>query len=362
MEVCIYRPGALGDLLVTLPILQWLLEAKGARITLIASPDWEPVAKGMAHRFVSCEDRTLLPLFSGHPLDLASSPQWICEGGFQFAFLLLRNQDQALEDAFRWISSEVFWIQSRPDALGRGWTYGIDVTSPGEATETVQPGIAGRVNIRDYLFRQLRPLGAIADRPAASWPVISQSPEDSSFVRKSALPALLIHAGSGSEEKNWPIESYWRLASSCVSAGISVFWTIGPADQSRDYLHKNGAVSLREATQAGNGPSKEDSLSAKIQRLESDMVPQHYTVELPLGELITFLGLFEIMIGNDSGILHLASAMGLRVIALFGKSDPILWAPEGPGGQAIALGSELGFPGEDEVQEALSFIMRKGFR
>jgi len=35
-------------------------------------------------------------------------------------------------------------------------------------------------------------------------------------------------------------------------------------------------------------------------------------------------------IGNDSGITHLAAAMGIRTVAVFGPTDPAVYAPVGP--------------------------------
>jgi ADP-heptose:LPS heptosyltransferase len=37
-----------------------------------------------------------------------------------------------------------------------------------------------------------------------------------------------------------------------------------------------------------------------------------------------------VYIGNDSGISHLAAAAGAPVVALFGPTDPAVWAPRGP--------------------------------
>ena len=48
-----------------------------------------------------------------------------------------------------------------------------------------------------------------------------------------------------------------------------------------------------------------------------------------LGELAQWLAGAALYIGNDSGITHLAAAVGVPVIALFGPSDPAVWAPRG---------------------------------
>jgi len=37
----------------------------------------------------------------------------------------------------------------------------------------------------------------------------------------------------------------------------------------------------------------------------------------------------DVYVGNDSGISHLAGAVGAPTLALFGPSDPLQWAPRG---------------------------------
>jgi ADP-heptose:LPS heptosyltransferase len=37
----------------------------------------------------------------------------------------------------------------------------------------------------------------------------------------------------------------------------------------------------------------------------------------------------NLYIGNDSGITHLAAATGCNVVAIFGTTDPRVWAPFG---------------------------------
>jgi hypothetical protein len=48
-----------------------------------------------------------------------------------------------------------------------------------------------------------------------------------------------------------------------------------------------------------------------------------------LYELGTWLATATVYIGNDSGITHLAAAVGTPVVALFGPTDPTVWAPRG---------------------------------
>jgi ADP-heptose:LPS heptosyltransferase len=52
--------------------------------------------------------------------------------------------------------------------------------------------------------------------------------------------------------------------------------------------------------------------------------------EWPLGELAALLARCAGYVGGDSGITHLAAAVGTPVVAVFGPTDPRRWAPRGP--------------------------------
>ncbi len=48
-----------------------------------------------------------------------------------------------------------------------------------------------------------------------------------------------------------------------------------------------------------------------------------------LFELARFLAGARAFVGNDSGITHLAAAVGVPTVALFGPTDPVVWGPRG---------------------------------
>jgi heptosyltransferase-3 len=48
-----------------------------------------------------------------------------------------------------------------------------------------------------------------------------------------------------------------------------------------------------------------------------------------LYQLACWLASAKLYVGNDSGITHLAAAVGTPVVALFGPTDPGIWAPRG---------------------------------
>jgi heptosyltransferase-3 len=48
---------------------------------------------------------------------------------------------------------------------------------------------------------------------------------------------------------------------------------------------------------------------------------------LSLERLAAFLASGCLVIGNDSGVTHLAAALGTPTIAIFGPTSPAVWAP-----------------------------------
>jgi ADP-heptose:LPS heptosyltransferase len=99
----------------------------------------------------------------------------------------------------------------------------------------------------------------------------------------------VIQPFSGSARKNWPLEKFRALARE-LERTMPVHWCSGPEDPPLE-----GAV-----------------------RIDN------------LYELACWLARARLYVGNDSGITHLAAAVGTPVLALFGPTDPDVWAPRGP--------------------------------
>jgi uncharacterized protein (DUF3084 family) len=78
----------------------------------------------------------------------------------------------------------------------------------------------------------------------------------------------------------------------------------------------------------------------------------------PLPELAAILEQCDAFVGHDSGISHLAAAVGTRSILLFGPTDPAIWAPGGNHVQVIeAPGGALGHLPPEAIVGPLSKIM-----
>lgn len=117
-----------------------------------------------------------------------------------------------------------------------------------------------------------------------------------------ARATLALHPGSGSERKNWP-EAKWRdLIGHLVE---------------RTPLH----LLMVGGEAEGN----------RLQRLAAPLPADRCTLarNLPLVELARLLQQCRGFVGHDSGITHLAAALGLPCVVLWGDTVPEVWRPQG---------------------------------
>ena len=158
---------------------------------------------------------------------------------------------------------------------------------------------AGGPHAGEWLASCLPAIGVRAADVAV--PILTPSDDDQGRANAVAtdLPArfLAIHPGSGSPAKNWPATRFAELVRSRGDAR----WLLvrGPAD---------------------------DAAASLLERAPGAWVAR----DLPLRVLAALLARAGAFVGNDSGVTHLAAASGAPTIALFGPTDPRLWAPVGP--------------------------------
>ena len=118
---------------------------------------------------------------------------------------------------------------------------------------------------------------------------------------------VVIHPGSGSAKKRWPVEKFVEL--------------IGRLRQSRrDVRVLLGEVELEQFT------------AQQIRTLESAASvrrPRNYV------ELLNELRSAGKLICNDSGPAHLGAIIGVPTLVLFGPTDPAVWKPLGPNVQVL---------------------------
>jgi heptosyltransferase III len=98
----------------------------------------------------------------------------------------------------------------------------------------------------------------------------------------------------------------------------------------------------------------------RLQRLGAALPPARVRVaqSLPLAELARLLQPCAAFVGHDSGISHLAAAVGLPAAVLWGDTAEEIWRPQG---RRIVLLKECGGLGKvtvDRVMSGLGDILR----
>ena len=99
------------------------------------------------------------------------------------------------------------------------------------------------------------------------------------------------------------------------------------------------------------GPADDDA-AALLETVPGACVAR----DLPLRVLAALLARAGAYVGNDSGVTHLAAASGAPTIALFGPTDPRVWAPLGPRRRGRRAASTMDAIAVEEVVAAVARV------
>lgn len=268
---CVLFPGALGDFICLLPALQSL--ACDAHVDLFARSEFaDIVTDGVTVRSLECHE--ISQLFVANT---AEDPQ-------------LRGFFGAYEAIYSWFGSQQREFAQRLASLSDGKAQLFPFRP--ENLETHQTDYYLSCLRRESLTSReptVRPRPAAIDWRAHFW----------ARHELHRRPVLVIAAGSGAREKNWPEECFvavvewWRK----VVDGVTVVLA-GPVEKDR----------------------------GGIERLRSTCL---VASDLSLSRAVALLAGSDLYLGNDSGMTHLAAATGIRTVVLFGPSSAKQWLPRG---------------------------------
>lgn len=119
---------------------------------------------------------------------------------------------------------------------------------------------------------------------------------------------LVIHPGAGADVKRW-IAPSWARVIEALAAKTGAPVIVGGTSAEADLV-----VAITRAVHA-NGP----------------VVP--LAANVPLAHYAALLAAARLVLGVDSGPLHLATAVGTPTVRLYGPSDPAIFGPWGPPNQ-----------------------------
>jgi heptosyltransferase-2 len=160
---------------------------------------------------------------------------------------------------------------------------------------------SGAPHVVDRYLECLRPLGIRASRDR---PRLYLSGDDLKFREEFSFqhrlgvsrPLVGLHPGARWPGKRWPAERFARLG--------------------RELREKGNAEIL-----VFGGPQEEDSASWVADEIGQ---PAQLASALSLGQLMALISGCDLFVTNDSGPMHLATALGVPVVAIFGPTHPML--------------------------------------
>lgn len=293
-RLLVLRGGAIGDFIVTLPALRALRHRwPDAHLEVIGYPHVARLAEwfGLANRVRSLDEARIARYFA------ENAP--------------VRDEDQIYFSSFDIVLNYLH----DPDEIlsGNIKRFGVEILI------NASPMVRNRHAVDHFL----QPLESLAIYPG-DLPASPLFPEERR--PRAGQPWIALHPGSGGKRKCWPVERFVAIARR-IAAETNLTPVFITGDTERELI---------------------PDLEAQLQGFER-------LHQVPLVELAERLSGAAAFVGNDAGITHLAAALGVPTLALFGPTDPTLWAPRGPFVELLAApDGDLARLDTDSVLNALA--------
>jgi heptosyltransferase-1 len=306
-RVLICRVGAMGDVLHALPAVAALRRARpGWRIDWAVDPRWAPLLAAFDHgeqgRAIAVDRVHLVEtrLWSKAPLSMVTLRSIrrlrgdLRAENFDLAVDMQGTLRSAVIARISGAPARAGYSDPRESLAGAFYTQrlprdGVHVVAQGAALLGQACGVAlqpGAVHLAAEL-----PHEAWADHWAET------------LIANRRICILAPGAGWGA--KRWPPERFGALAQQLHAIGFTVMV---------------------------NAPREHDFLASQVVAASAGAAQP---VVCNVTALIALLRRSALLIGGDSGPLHLAAALGVPLVALFGPTDPARNGPWGPGPKIV---------------------------
>jgi heptosyltransferase-3 len=272
-DILVWHQGAIGDLILSLAAVYSIKKHFPERsLHLIARDDLSDIVigSGLADQMSSNEKGLYADFFSDAGIS-GRAADFI--GNFEAAFVFMRRRHVTfMKNIGRYVPSCVHIATVPPEGVREHVSFFQGKQLKGRGVDLSMPP-------RLALPRRLPEIGAGA-------------------------PTISVHPGSGGKEKRWGLRGFLDLIEILAEGGRYRFSILlGPA---------------------------EAELKDECRRFVSEKnIPAEIVFGKPLTFIVSVLAASSLYVGNDSGITHLASALGRPSVAIFGPTDPSVWGPLG---------------------------------
>ncbi len=302
-RILITRTDRIGDLVLTTPLFKALREKfPKASITALIFLEHREIVLGNPYL-----DEVILYDKKGSERGLG--------GQFRFSQKLWRKQFDIVIHAHGTNRMHIAaWLAGIPIRRGYARRAAWALTHPLSYNKK-----EGKKQEAEYLFELLEPLGIVPPREIKTFFPISDHAERSleNLLMFHGVPQdlswIVLNPSASDVTKMWPAERFAELVTRLQKEKPRVFLAIGTAKDRPvvEKLKKNTQVPIFD-------------LSGR----------------LSLGMLGALLKRSDLLISNDSGPVHIATAVGKPVISIFGRYEPGLglcrWRPLGNFSRVVA--------------------------
>lgn len=276
-------PGALGDFICFIPALETMRRSQ--EVDLLARSEYAGLLAPHL-RFRSIECYPISRLFCGDAADEEPLRHFFAPYGYVYSWM--GSKEPGFVSALRRVfAGELRCFPFRPQARIHAVDYYLAC-------------VGGH-----YAFESMRR-------------ILCLSPEVQKWARTffahhglAERKVMVLAPGSGARQKNWPAVRHKELVKWWERQARGVVVTVlGPAEEENEEI------------------------------LQQFAAEPHVLRGLEVEKIAAVIGQCQLYVGNDSGLTHLAAALGVKTVAVFGPTDPTCWAPRGAHVKTVYLGVE----------------------
>ena len=292
-KICLFKPGAIGDVLMTTPLIRALRRRfPKAKIDYWVEQWSAPVLKHNPHlnRVISFDERHAL---QKNPFPMLALAERVKRERYDIMFMLDFHYLANLFAAWCRIPVRIGF-----DREGEGFFN----------TLNAQYG-KRKYDVESYLGLA-KLVGAHTDRKIDFFISPEEARFANAFFKKHKLnpkktiaiaPGGARNPGMDLNIKRWPADRFARVAEALVKKGWQILLI---------------------------GKGLGDQAAARIVKQKAKAVDA--TGNIPLRKSAALIAHSAKLICNDSGPMHIAAAVGTPIVAVFGPTDPMKLAPRGP--------------------------------
>jgi lipopolysaccharide heptosyltransferase I len=312
-DILFIKTSSLGDVIHHMPAITDARKARGdAAFTWLVEEAFAPLVR--LHPAVN----EVIPVAWRRWRKSFYSPATMAEITGSLRVIRARRYDDIVDSQGLLRSAAIAWI-------AHGRRHGYDASSIREPLASI---------FYDARYRVGRDLHAIERNRVLSGLALGYTPQGAPDYglhrarvgRRETGYAVLLHS-TARPEKEWP-EKNWIALSKTLSQGIELVLPWGTE------VERARSERIATAAQGARVPAR-----------------------APLDEVVKLLAGAQYVVGVDTGLLHLAAALGVPLVAIFAGSKPNLTGPVG-GGPLTVLGTDGAPPSVEAVIEAATKIVR----